>query len=447
MGGEMYGQFHILIDRIMVVLTEEIKKKGLEVLNPYEDSKLITHLNSCVHCGLCADSCIYYKVDAREHYVPAKKVDIVASIYRRYYTFLGKKFPWLTNARDLDEVSIDELVDLLFGSCTMCGRCTAHCSIGVDINYVVRKGREMLAVMGFVPKTLQSTVNAAIETGNNMGISTNEFIDTIKWLEDDLKDELNDESAEIPLNNIGKEILYTLNPREPKFFPLSISAMAKVFYAAKESWTLSSNMYDVTNYAFFTGNMQEANIIAKRMDDEMKNMQAKQCILAECGHGSRAFKWEGPNYLQRRLPYKVFTSVELLAQYIRDKKIKLDRNRLQEVITLHDPCNLAREGGIIEEQRFILNSLTKNFVEMTPNGADNFCCGGGGGQLAMSEYNERRMSIAKIKADQIKNTGASIIATPCHNCVDQLTQIDAHYKLGVKIMTLAELVADALILD
>jgi Fe-S oxidoreductase len=431
----------------MTVFTKEIKQKGLEVLSSHEDSKLITHLNSCVHCGLCANSCLYYKVDANEHYVPAKKVDIVASIYRRYNTFLGRNVPWLTKARDLDETSVSELVDLLFGSCTMCGRCTTHCSIGVDINYVVRKGREMLSAMGYVPETLQSTVNAAIDTGNNMGITTEEFVGTLKWLEDDLKYELNDESAEIFIDQKGKDLLYTLNPREPKFFPLSISAMAKVFYAAKESWTLSTKMYDVTNYAFFSGNMKEANIIAQRMDDEMKNMDAKKCILAECGHGSRAFKWEGPNYLQRKLPYEVITSVELLAQYIRDGRIKLNKDRLKEVVTLHDPCNLAREGGIIEEQRFILKSLTTNFVEMTPRGADNFCCGGGGGQLAMSEYNERRMKIAKIKADQIRDTGASIVATPCHNCVDQLIQIDAHYKLGVKIMTLAELVADALILE
>ncbi|MFC2096748.1 (Fe-S)-binding protein [Bacteroidota bacterium] len=431
----------------MGALSDELKQKGLEVLNSKDDGKLITHLNSCVHCGLCATSCVYYRVEEDEHYVPAKKVDIIASIYRRYNTFTGRIIPWLTNAIDLDETSVDELVDLLFGSCTMCGRCTAHCSIGVDINYIVRKGREMLSVMGYVPETLQSTVNTAIETGNNMGISTNEFVDTLKWLEDDLKYELDDESANIPINHKGKDLLYTLNPREPKFFPLSISAMAKVFYAANESWTISTGMYDVTNYAFFSGNMEEANMIAQRMDDEMKNMQAVKCILAECGHGSRAFKWEGPNYLLKELPYEVITSIELLAQYIRDGKIILDKNRLQEVITLHDPCNLVREGGIIEEQRFILNSLSTKFVEMTPHGTDNFCCGGGGGQLAMSEYNERRMNIAKIKADQIRNTGASIVATPCHNCVDQLTQIDAHYKLGVKIITIAELVADALILD
>jgi len=431
----------------MGILSEEKKRLGLEVLSSHEDSKLLTHLNSCVHCGLCAESCIYYQADPSEHYVPAKKVDIVASIYRRYNTFLGRNVPWLTKARDLDDSTIEEMVDLLYGSCTTCGRCTSHCSIGIDINYVVRKGREMLARMGYVPKTLQATVNAAMETGNNMGIPTEEFVDTIKWLEDDLKYEVNDEKADIPLDVKGRDLMYTLNPREPKFFPLSISAMAKVFYAAKESWSLSTKMYDVTNYAFFSGNMDEANVIAQRMDVEMKNMGSKKCILAECGHGSRAFKWEGPNYIQKELSYEVLTSVELLADYIRKGKVKVDPDRLTEVVTLHDPCNLVREGGTVEEQRFVIHKIAKNFVEMTPHGTDNLCCGGGGGQLAMSEYNERRLNIAGLKADQIRKTGATIVVTPCHNCVDQLMQTNVEYKLNVKIMTLAELVADALILD
>jgi Fe-S oxidoreductase len=64
----------------------------------------------------------------------------------------------------------------------------------------------------------------------------------------------------------------------------------------------------------------------------------------------------------------------------------------------------------------------------------------------MGEYNERRMKTAGLKADQISRTGAGIVCTPCHNCVDQLTQTNASYKLGVKIMTLAEIVADALVM-
>jgi Fe-S oxidoreductase len=241
--------------------------------------------------------------------------------------------------------------------------------------------------------------------------------------------------------------MYTLNPREPKFFPLSISAMAKVFYAARESWTISTKMYDVTNYAYFSGNLEDGKIIAQRMEDEMHALNAKKCVLAECGHGTRAFRWEAPNYLKKELDFDVETSVETLAAYIREGKIKVDPELNQEVVTLHDPCNLARGGGIYEEQRYILSKCVKNFVEMSPHGIDNLCCGGGGGQLSMSEYNERRMGVAGLKAEQIKNTGAMVVATPCHNCVDQLIQTNATYKLNVKIKTLAEIVADAIVLD
>jgi Fe-S oxidoreductase len=420
--------------------------KGLGVFRSNGDSKLITHLNSCVHCGLCAESCMYYLVSGDERFIPAKKVELVSSIYRRYCTITGKIAPGLVNARDLDEEMIKEMIDLLYGACTMCGRCVSHCSIGVDITYLVRIGRSLLANMGYVPETLQSTVEAAIQTGNNMAITKEELVDTLQWLEEDLRDEVGDNTATIPIDEPGKNILYTLNPREPKFFPLSISAMAKIFYAAGESWSLSTRMYDVTNYAYYSGNLDEAREIARRLEAEMAAMEAGKCVLAECGHGSRAFRWEGPNYLQREYSFEVLTSVELIAEYIRSGRIKLDPDKIDYRVTLHDPCNLVRSGGILQEQRFILKHAVKDFVEMTPRGLDNFCCGGGGGQLAMSEYNERRTQIGKIKADQIKKTGARTVATPCHNCIDQLSQINITYKLGVQVKTLSEIVADALVL-
>jgi Fe-S oxidoreductase len=423
------------------------KYKAIKILSEPKNSKLVTHLNSCVHCGLCAESCIYYLTTKDERFIPAKKVDLIASIYQRYCTFAGKYFPGLNNAHELDKEITEEMVDLLFGACTLCGRCTKHCSIGVDIPYVIRVGREMLSEMGLVPTTLQSTVNAAIQSGNNMAIPTEEFTDTLSWLEDELKDEVNDPEASIPLNVPNTNILYTLNPREPKFFPLSISAMAKVFYAAKESWTLSTKMYDVTNYAYYTSNLEEAIIIAERLYNEMLNLNAKRCILAECGHGSRAFRWEAPNYLQKSFPFEVITTVELLAEYISSGRIKVDKELNKEVMTLHDPCNLVGEGGILQQQRYILKYTASNFVEMTPHGIENYCCGGGGGQLAMSEYNERRMKNAEIKADQIRKTGAKVVVTPCHNCVDQLLQIENKFKLGVQIKTLAEVVADAIVLE
>jgi Fe-S oxidoreductase len=257
---------------------------------------------------------------------------------------------------------------------------------------------------------------------------------------------VNDEKASIPIDETGKRILYILNPREPKFFPLSISAMAKIFYAAGESWTLSTRMFDVTNYAYYSGNAEQAAIISGRMYDEVVRIGAEVCVMAECGHGYRVFRWEAPNYLKKPFPFEVLTCGELIAGYIREGRIKVDPAKTKGRVTLHDPCNLVRTGGVIEQQRYIMEQAVSDFVEMTPNGTDNICCGGGGGQLAMGEYSERRMKVSGLKAEQIRNTGAGTVCTPCHNCIDQLNQTNAAYKLGVKIVTVAEIAADALVI-
>lgn len=425
-------------------MNDDKKKKAIEIVSRSDDGRMLSYLNSCVHCGLCADSCIFYLTGKDPKFIPARKVDLVASIYRRYHTLSGRVLPGLTGARNLDEDTVNEMVDLLYGACTMCGRCTMHCSVGLDIAEVVRLGRNMLSTLEMVPATLQSTVRAAMETGNNMAIPKEDLIDTIKWLEEELQFELNSPEARIPLDEPGKKVIYTLNPREPKFFPLSISAMAKIFYLAGESWTLSTKMYDVTNYAYFSGNDEEASVIVNRLVDEALALGAEKVVLAECGHGSRSFRWEGPNYIERKYPFEVVTSVELINEYIREGRIKPDLTKNTRKVTLHDPCNLVRAGGIMRQQRDILEKSVLHFTEMNPYGNDNYCCGGGGGQLSMSEYNERRMGAGRIKADQIKATAAEVVVTPCHNCVDQLIQINQAYKLNVQIKTMAEIVADAL---
>ena len=111
----------------------------------------------------------------------------------------------------------------------------------------------------------------------------------------------------------------------------------------------------------------------------------------------------------------------------------------------HVEEHFRRWTAIPKAQRRVLRRVVRDFVEMTPNRCDNFCCGGGGGMLSMSEYGDRRIASGRIKADQIRTTGAKIVATPCHNCADQLLEISKRYKLGVEIMAVVELVYSALV--
>lgn len=65
--------------------------------------------------------------------------------------------------------------------------------------------------------------------------------------------------------------------------------------------------------------------------------------------------------------------------------------------------------------------------------------------MSMSEYTPRRLKSAKVKADQLTATGAKIVVTSCHNCVDGLTDLIRHYKLGMEVTQLVNLVANAII--
>jgi Fe-S oxidoreductase len=134
-----------------------------------------------------------------------------------------------------------------------------------------------------------------------------------------------------------------------------------------------------------------------------------------------------------------------MAEYIRDGRLQLDPTRNPQPVTYHDPCNQGRKGGILEEPRYILSQTVTDFREMLPNGRDNYCCGGGGGMLSMSEFSKRRIAAASVKAGQIQGTEAKIVATSCHNCLDQLADVNRRYKLGAPAKNLCELVADAIV--
>jgi CheY-like chemotaxis protein len=67
--------------------------------------------------------------------------------------------------------------------------------------------------------------------------------------------------------------------------------------------------------------------------------------------------------------------------------------------------------------------------------------------MSMSEYTPRRLKSGVIKANQLKETGAKVVVTSCHNCVDGLTDVIRHYKLGMEVTQLVNLVANALVIE
>jgi Fe-S oxidoreductase len=62
------------------------------------------------------------------------------------------------------------------------------------------------------------------------------------------------------------------------------------------------------------------------------------------------------------------------------------------------------------------------------------------------DYKPFRMASGKLKADQIRETGAKIVITPCHNCFDQINDLGEEYELGITALSLKEIILETMII-
>jgi Fe-S oxidoreductase len=412
-------------------------QKAIEVLEKQLNQPLKTALEVCARCGICAESCHYYVSEPKIEHVPAYRAEQLRKIYRKKNNFLGKFFPRLVDAIDLDEKVFDKLVEMAFSECTLCRRCTFNCPLGVDTPLVMRTIRAMATATGKAPEILVMLADAAIAKGENPEIFKELFLQQISELEKELQEITGDPNAKIPVEKEGAKILYVALAGAHTIIPPAI-----IFNEVKEDWTLS--LYEAANYGVFLGDVERAKKIAKRIIDEAKRLKVQEVVVAECGHACAALVWDAPNWFGESFPFRIRSIVELLAEYIQKGILKVEKIHT-EPITYHDSCNLARTGGIFKEPRFILNSVAKDFRDMNPNGIENYCCGGGGGLVALPEYYEKRMRAGKAKSEQIKKTGAKIVAAACENCKLQLADLNNYYNLGVEVKGVVDLVAEAIL--
>ncbi len=412
--------------------------------------QVVGSLVGCVHCGMCDESCHYVLAFPDDHKMtPSYKADQVRKLFKANHDWTGSVFPWWVGADKvpLKDDDLETLKDIAFGTCTNCRRCTLSCPMGVDTATLNRIMRGLLSHVGVMPEGVRVVSKDQWELGNQMGVLKEDYIDTIEWMSEELEEDLGHKEATIPLEKKGSKIMYCINPREVKYDPRTIKEAALIFWAAGEDWTMPEEGWDNTNFGLFSGDDGLGGTSAKREYDKARELGVDKIVISECGHGFRSTRFEGVNWAGEAEPFPMESSVMTMLNYIKEGKIKVDPTKNPERMTFHDSCNNARSGGFFEEPRELLRLVSMDFQEMYPNRAENYCCTGGGGAMSMSEYTPKRLQSAKVKADQIRATGAKTVVTSCHNCVDGLNDLIKHYDLGCEVKQLVNLVANALVLD
>ena len=390
------------------------------------------YLDTCVRCGVCIRSCHVYASIPELKYTAVHRAEVIRKLFKRYFRVQGKLLPSLGESAELT----DDMVDIIYQtaySCTGSRRCMVHCPFGIDTQMIMSIAKLLLIAAGREPKVLSMLADMSIAKGRSTPETRDNFAKAVDQLRDEVLARWRQAHGDkaVPLEVQDANILYVALAGKHSIVPA-----AAIMNAAGEKWSLS--FYEAVNFGAFVGNPEKTRMISQRIIDEAVRLNVKEVSICECGTAYRVMR-----HMIGGLPFKVTSFTEVIARYLREGRIKLANGRIRGRITYHDPCQLGRNGGVIEEPRFILSRLTDDFVELKPNREENWCCGGGGGLVAIGEK-DFRMRSARVKAEQIKAVSPDIVSTACENCHSQLSDLVVHYTINSSVRFLTDMVAESL---
>src|SRR5574341_475591 len=438
-----------------------------ERLEKYRSFRLF--MDICVRCGACADKCHFYIGSGDPKNMPVLRAELIRSVYRRYFTPAGRLFPNRAGARDLTEDVLKEWF-YYFHQCTECRRCSVFCPYGIDTAEVTMIGRELLTLVGCNINWILEPAANCFRTGNHLGIQPHGFKDSIDFAVDELA-EITGVRVEAPINRKGAEVLVIVPSADyfgtPHYY--SLLGYLMLFHEVGLDYTLSAFASEGGNFGLFTSHEMIKRLNAK-IYMEAKRLRVKWILGGECGHMWRVLHqymdtMNGPadhlevpvspitgTRFEHARSTKAIHIMEFTADLIKNGKLRLDPSRNDgRRVTVHDSCNPARSMGMLEEPRYVLRSVCRNFFEM-PEGTireQTFCCGGGAG-LGTDENMEIRLRGGLPRGNAVRHVhekhGVNQLAAMCAIDRATLSTVCEFWAPEVKVTGITELVANALVM-
>ena len=397
-------------------------------------------------CGRCASSCPVYETSGEDRDIPCQRSELLLKVYRRYFTPFGNLAARFGPSFELDEAYINTMAEEFY-RCTACRRCTLECPMGIDHGLITHLGRWTLSEVGIIPKALRVATREQLEgeTRNTSAIPKAALLDTCEFLEEDCADELG-LKIEFPIDKKNTEYVFFPAVSDYLLEPDTLIGNAAVMSASGGSWTVGTSAYDGINYGLFYSDRMLDRIVSMEAE-EVRRLGAEKILIGECGHASRSAKFFVRTFCGADDAPEVVNFMEYTHRAWKEGRLELRPDVIPERTTYHDPCNIARSGWIIDQPRDLLRHICTDFVDMTPKGRHNYCCGGGGGTVSIDEIREFRTGIGGAKkAEQIRQTGAELVVAPCANCKKQLREVCEDHGLDhVRVVGLHDLLVKAIV--
>jgi Fe-S oxidoreductase len=378
-------------------------------------------IHRCFRCGYCKFPINWMDVNNCPAY---------ARFRMETYSCGGRL--WLTRAWLEGEIEwSDHLADILY-SCTACKNCEVKCplSFNIDILNMMVAAKGEMVERGEVPSPVKEFLENIQRQGNPYGTSRAK---RGEWMEGTGIEAYQGQEFLYYVGCVGS---YDTRGQE------TARILGKVLQKAEVSFGVLGN--DENCDGNEVKNLGEETLFEMLAEDNVAQFQGLgvQKIVALSPHSYNAMKNDYPGFNGE---FDVQHYTQLLQGLIRDGKLDVSGG-YNAAVTYHDPCFLGRWNEEYDAPRAILKSIPGvQVIEMARNKDGALCCGGGGGNFYLDLLGGSADSPARRRVREACETGASVLAVACPNCLTMLEDAvkaeGLEDKLAVKDIT--EIVGEA----
>lgn len=365
----------------------------------------------CAYCGYCRTVCPTYAGVGWESCSPRGRIQLTRLM--------------LEGTR----LSAEQMMRLY--QCTLCGHCTQVCSTRIDLREFWLEARQQTVTRELSPKGLSVASDHVARTGNVYGYQNDERAGWAEYMDDAPADLYQRDQAEV-VYFVGCSSSFS--PRVQRI----AESFVRVMTAAEVNFTILGEGEVCCGFPLVAAGMKDqARTLVERNLERVRATGAATIVFT-----CPACRMMWLEEYARHLPgVRLLHSTELVAELIAAQK--LPKKVLNLTVTYHDPCDLARNGGVYDAPRQVLAAMPGlQLIEMHERRERGLCCGGGGDLEMVDPALAQR--VAARTAGKLAATGAQSIVTACPQCVRTLTRGAETSAPGVEVVDLVELVARAL---